>query len=399
MVNLRLILLLLCGLCVCGAQIKIDAQAAGMNSERLAAIPIRMREFVDQGQTAGMVTIVARHGHVASFDAVGYQDLETKQPMRRDSLFRIASLTKPVTCAAIMLLVDEGWVSLIDPVEKYLPEYKNLTMSSCAIRSGYACQSIAPSRAVNLEDLMTHTSGLPASGGVLAADAHSLADLVKRGPRTELLFEPGTHWSYSNLGIDILGRIVEIVSKQPFDRFLHDRIFSPLEMADTSFVVPPEKRERVAALYTYSETGLKKVAAEWGAAVIPSPAGGLVSSASDMLRFNEMMRAHGIGAGGRILSSAAVDLMTLSHTGDLKAGWSPGVGHGYGYEVIREPAGMFRYSSLGTYAKGGAYRTFEWVDPTKDLVGILMMQRTNGGGDTAAEINAFVAMSAAAIEK
>jgi CubicO group peptidase (beta-lactamase class C family) len=214
-----------------------------------------------------------------------------------------------------------------------------------------------------------------------------------------LLFEPGTQWNYSNIGIDILGRIVEIVAKQSFDQFLSERIFAPLGMKDTTFFVPAEKKDRMATLYTYTDGKLKRVDASWGtAAKIPSPAGGLVSTASDMLRFNEMMRNKGTLEGRRVLSSAAVELMTISHTGDMKAGWVPGVGHGFGYEVVRDTTGTFRYNSLGSYVKGGAYRTYEWVDPAKDLVGVIMMQRTNGGGDKAAEINAFVAMSAAAIE-
>jgi CubicO group peptidase (beta-lactamase class C family) len=379
---------------------RVDAGAAGMSAERLAAIPVRMKEFVDDGKTAGAVTIVARHGQVASFEAVGYQDLESKKPMRKDTLFRIASLTKPVTCAAIMILVDEGRVALVDPVDKYLPEYAGLKLNPCGARTGHACEAVAPSRAINLEDLMTHTSGLPASANLGAgAPPQSLAELVTRGAKSQLLFEPGTQWNYSNIGIDILGRIVEIVAKQSFDQFLSERIFAPLGMKDTTFFVPAEKKDRMATLYTYTDGKLKRVDAPWGtAAKIPSPAGGLVSTASDMLRFNEMMRNKGTLEGRRVLSSAAVELMTISHTGDMKAGWVPGVGHGFGYEVVRDATGTFRYNSLGSYVKGGAYRTYEWVDPAKDLAGVIMMQRTNGGGDTAAEINAFVAMSAAAIE-
>jgi CubicO group peptidase (beta-lactamase class C family) len=132
---------------------------------------------------------------------------------------------------------------------------------------------------------------------------------------------------------------------------------------------------------------------------IPSPAGGLVSTAADMLRFNEMMRCKGVLDGHRLLSAAAVESMTTSHTGDIKAGWVPGVGHGYGYEVVRDAAGMFRYNSIGSYVKGGAYRTYEWVDPEKDLVGIMLMQRTNGSDDITDELNSFMQMSAAAIEE
>jgi CubicO group peptidase (beta-lactamase class C family) len=375
--------------------------AAGMQSEVLANIPLRMKAFVDARKTAGVVTILARHGYVASFEAAGYSDLEKKITMRKDAIFRIASLTKPITCAAIMILVDEGRLSLVDPVEKYLPEYRGLRLNPCGSRAGYSCEPILPSHPINVEQLMTHTSGLPSSASTeKRSEPKTLAELVTQGAKSVLLFEPGTEWNYSNIGIDILGRLVEVISGKPFDTFLRDRIFSPLGMVDTYFVVPSEKQSRIATLYTYEDGALKAVPADWGTSKptdIPSPAGGLLSTAADMLRFNEMMRNGGALAGRRILSNAAVHLMTISHTGDMNAGWAPGVGHGYGYEVVRDVTGMYRYNSLGSFVKGGAYRTYEWVDPQKDLVGVIMMQRTNGGGDTADEINSFMQISAAAI--
>jgi CubicO group peptidase (beta-lactamase class C family) len=379
-----------------------NPESAGLNAQRLVAIPIRMKEYVEAHQTAGTVTIVARRGKVASFEATGYQDLESKKPMRKDSMFRIASLTKPITCAGIMALVDEGRISVIDPVEKFLPEYKGIKVGGCAGRSGYGCTGVAPSRAISIEDLMIHTSGLEGNvnshGGPEPA---TLADLVALGAKGQLLFDPGTHWNYSNVGYNALGRIIEIVSKQSYDAFLAQRIFEPLGMKDTYFFPPDEKLDRLATLYTLTDTGLKRSPAQFGGhqgPKIPMPAGGIVSTAEDIFRFNMMMRNKGSLDGRRVLSSAAVTLMTTSHTGDLKAGWVPGVGHGYGYEVVRNAEGMFRYNSIGSYVKGGAFRTYEWVDPEKDLVGVFMMQLTNGGGDTADEINSFVALSAAAVE-
>jgi CubicO group peptidase (beta-lactamase class C family) len=277
-----------------------------------------------------------------------------------------------------------------------------LKLNPCGARLGYNCESTAPSRPINIEDLMTHTSGLPPSAEPgNAPTASSLAELVTAGAKTQLLFEPGAQWSYSNIGFDILGRIIEVVSGQSFDRFLSERIFEPLGMKDAYFFVPAEKRQRIAALYEYRDAKLKRVGADEAAqrTQIPSPAGGLVSTADDLLRFNEMMRDKGSLSGRRVLSRAAVELMTTSHTGDIKAGWVPGVGHGFGYEVVRDTAGTFRYNSIGSYVKGGAYRTYEWVDPEKDLVGVILMQRTNGGGDVSDEINSFMAMSAAAIER
>ena len=219
-----------------------------------------MKEFVTAGKTAGVVTLVARHGQVASLEAVGYQDLESKTPMRTDTIFRIASVTKPVTCAAIMILVDEGRLSLIDPVEKFLPEFKGLRLNPCGTRGGYNCELVTPSRPVNLLDLMTHTSGL-ADGG-----AGTRQRRPPRWPngslgvsRATLIFEPGTAWNYSNLGIAALGRIIEVVTGQPFDQFLAERIFQPLAMTDTFFFVPPDKEKRVASVYRYEADGLKLV--------------------------------------------------------------------------------------------------------------------------------------------
>jgi CubicO group peptidase (beta-lactamase class C family) len=394
-----------CSLVVAAQQLKAvkpDPGAAGMNAAQVAMIPVRMQEYVDRHQTAGVVTLVARHGKVASFEAVGYRDVENKKPMRKDSMFRIASLTKPITCAGIMILADEGKISVIDPIEKYLPEYKNIKVRGCEGRAVYGCSGTAPSRPINIEDLMVHTSGLEGSlPKPDAMKATTLADLATFGAKTQLLFEPGTRWSYSNIGYDVLGRIIEVVAKQPYDAFLKEHIFDPLGMQDTSFFVPAEKLDRLSTLYTLTDGGLQRAAAQHGdqhGPKIPMPAGGLVSTAEDIFRFNMMMRNGGTLDGKRVLSRAAVTLMTVSHTGDLKAGWSPGVGHGYGYEVVRNAEGMFRYNSIGSFVKGGAYRTYEWVDPQKDLVGVLMMQLTNGGGDTADEINSFLQISGAAVE-
>ena len=374
---------------------KKDPQAAGMSAERLARIPARMKEFVDAGKTAGVVTLVARHGHVAALDAVGYQDLESKTPMRTDTIFRLASVTKPVTCAGIMILVDEGRVSLIDPVEKYLPEFKGLKLNPCGTLAGYNCSAVPPSRPVNILDLMTHTSGLP--GSVSDREPpNTLAERVAAVSHATLLFEPGTAWNYSNIGIAALGRVIEVVTGQPYDRFLAERIFQPLGMKDTYFFVPADKADRVASVYTYEATGLKKV--NMAPPKFPAPEGGLFSTAADMATFHQMLLDKGTLNGQRILSAAAVETMTTSYTGTMKAGFAPGVGHGFGFEVVREPLGTYRYNSIGSFVKGGAYRTYGWVDPAKDLVGIIFMQRTNGGGDAADEINSFMAMAAASIE-
>jgi CubicO group peptidase (beta-lactamase class C family) len=382
--------------------VRVKPEAAGMSSQRMAEIPARMNDFVDSGKAAGIVTAVMRHGKLVSLDSVGYQELEGKTPMRADTIFRIMSLTKPMTSAAIMLLVDEGRLSLIDPVEKYLPEFKGQKLNPCGSRVGYHCKPVTPVRPVDIEDLMTHTSGLPGSPGAgEGGPPKTLADLVHAGAKTELMFEPGTQWSYSNIGYSALGRVIEMISKQPYDEFMMRRLFRPLEMADTFFFVPKEKEGRVAAVYTPTGDRLRReqIAFPQRGSNIAMPAGGLFSTAADLLRLEQMLLNKGTLNGKRILSAAAVELLTTSQTGEIEAGWAPGMGHGLGFEVVRKPAGMFRYNSIGTFAKGGAYRTYEWVDPAKDLVGVLMMQRTHGEDDAFDEINRFMTLAAAAIEQ
>jgi len=385
---------------------KSDAALAGMSPALLARIPARMKEFVDAGKTAGIVTLVARHGHVASLEAVGFQDLEHKTPMRTDSIFRIMSVTKPVTCAGIMVLVDDGRLSLLDPVEKFVPEFKAVKVNPCGTRVGHNCELVAPLRPMNVLDLMTHTSGLGEAGGGRGGPAvapNSRAEQIAvNASRATLIFQPGSAWNYTNFGIAVLGRIIEVVSGKPYDQFMAESLFQPLGMKDSFFDVPADKASRVATVYTTGEDGkLRPLTLNTPAgARIPSPDSGLLSTAPDLARFNQMMLNKGTLNGKRVLSAAAVEAMTTSYTGDLKAGYAPGVGQGYGYEVVREALGMYRYTSIGSFEKAGVYRTYVWVDPAKDLVGIILMQRNTGGpaADLADEVNIFMAMAAAAVD-
>jgi CubicO group peptidase (beta-lactamase class C family) len=364
----------------------------GMDRERLARIPVRMQEFVDRGTTAGIVTLLMRHGDVALLSAVGLQDRESRKAMNTDTIFAIHSMTKPVTSTGIMILVDEGKVALIDPVEKYLPEFKGQKLTSGA----------APVRPVNLRDLLTHTSGYLGGGPeVKDRTRHTLAEVVSLEARQPLQYEPGTKWKYSNAGMAALGRIIEVVAGKPYERFIEERILHPLGMQDSFFFPPAEKRSRIAAAYTDEKGALvrAKVDLYKEGAKYAAPEGGLYSTATDMSRFYQMMLRGGALNGRRILSPAAVHLMTQVQTGDLPAGFAPGMGWGLGWGIVRSVEGMFRMQSVGTYGHGGAWRTMGWVDPSKDLVGVFLMQRTNGGGDIADEMNAFIQMAAAAIQK
>jgi CubicO group peptidase (beta-lactamase class C family) len=370
-----------------------------MDRERLARIPPRMQEFVDRGTTAGIVTLLMRHGHMALLSAVGWQDREARVPMSPDSIFAIHSMTKPVTSVGVMILVDEGRIALIDPVEKILPEFKGQKLASGG----------APKRPINLRDLLTHTSGYLGGAPELKDDrgrtGRTLAEVVSLEARQPLEYEPGAKWKYSNAGIAALGRVIEVVSGQPYEKFIAQRILEPLGMKDTSYWLPPDKsawRGRIAAVYTDDNGNLVRGFAQdhyREGAKYPGPEGGLFSTARDMARFYQMMLNSGELDGHRILSPAAMHLMTQVHTGDLTAGFAPGQGWGLGWGIVRNVDGEFRMSSIGTFGHGGAWRTLGFVDPAKDMVGVLLMQRTNNGGDVADEMNSFLQMAAAAVLK
>jgi len=374
-----------------GPATQVTATGSGLDPAVLANVRVRMQEFVDRGTAAGFVTLVARHGKVANLEAVGWQDRDSHTPMRTGSLFQIMSMTKPITCAAVMTLVDEGRISINDPVEKYLPEFKGQKLRSGA----------APLHGVTIRDLMTHTSGVPASSAKgFDRHGHTLAEVVAEAAQQPLDFEPGSKWSYSNNGIATLGRILEVLTGKTYEQAMSDRIFTPLGMRDTTFWMPQEKASRLASLYTdehgtLRHSGEDTLRKNWK---YPMPEGGLYSTASDLYRFYQMMLNRGTLAGHRVLSPAAVELMTTVQTGDLKTGFAPGVGYGLGWGIVKEVSGMFRYNSLGTYSHGGAYRTYAFVDPKRDLIGIILYQRTNVGGDLADEQTAFIQLANAAVQ-
>jgi CubicO group peptidase (beta-lactamase class C family) len=304
-------------------------------------------------------------------------------------------MSKPVTGVGVMILAEEGKLSVLDAVEKHLPEFHGQTL----------IDGSKPKHPITIRDLMTHTSGMP--GGSPAALKgprgnwdHTLAEVVALESQMKLEGEPGLKWRYSNAGIATLGRIIEVVSGQPFEKFIHDKIFSPLGMRDTFYFLPADKRSRLAAVYTDDNGVLKRHTGDpfREGSRYASPEGGIYSTATDLAAFYQMMLNHGVLGGRRILSRAGVDVMTALHTGDIPAGFAPGMGYGLTWSVVRAPEGMLRLNSIGAYGHGGAYRTYGWVDPAKDMLGVILLQRTNGGGDVADEINAFMALAASAIE-
>lgn len=356
--------------------------AADLDKERLQLIRPKIQAFVDQGEIAGAVTLVGRSSGVASLEAVGFQDLEKKIPMRTDSLFRIASMTKPVTAIGIMILVDEKKLSVDDPVAKHLPEFRDMKLK--AGDGAKAGKLVSPSRPILVRHLLTHTSGM--HGGLPRAPAdlyntrdHTLAEAVPMFAKEPLESEPGTKWSYCNVGMDTLGRIIEVVSGQRYEDFLKQRVFDRLGMVDTCFYPSDEQRARIAATYDKKEGRLVRTPRDIiglpPGAKYPIPAGGLYSTAGDLAKLYRMMLNRGELDGRRILSPESVATMTRVQTGELTSGFVNGMGFGFGWGVVRKPVEVTEMLSPGTFGHGGAFGTQGWIDPHKDLFVVLMIQR------------------------
>jgi CubicO group peptidase (beta-lactamase class C family) len=364
---------------------------AGLDPSKLSAIRARMQEFVEKNQAAGLVALVGRRGVTGCLDAVGWQDVENKVPMKPDTLFRIASMTKPITAIAVMMLEDEGKLSVDDAVEKHLPEFKGQMLVK--EKSGEAVTLVKSPRPITLKDLLTHTSGLPAPppglGDLYRSRHKTLAEAVLVYSQRPLDFAPGSRWSYCNTGIDTLGRVVEVASGKPFEAFLDERLFKPLGMKDTFFYPTAETLARTAVVYKKDGEKIARSDNFLGDPVngkFPLPAGGLYSTAADIARVCRLMLARGAWEGRRILSEASVEKMTRNHTGDLKAGFTPGIVMGLGWQIVGTPEGVTATLSPGTYGHGGAFGTQYWIDPARQLYVILMVQRAGFGNGDASDL-------------
>jgi CubicO group peptidase (beta-lactamase class C family) len=389
---------LACGLGLFAAEVVKEPAKTGLDPARLAKIPVRLKDFVDKGQAAGMVTLVARHGHVAALDAVRYTDFESKQPLRTDAIFQIHSMTKPMVCLGILMLVEEGKLALTDPVEKHLPEFRGLMVNE-------AGTLVKPQRLVTVRDLMTHTSGMmqnpPAGIGELHGALHkTLAEVVLVESQQPLLFQPGSKWSYSNNGIAALGRILEVYSGMPFEKFLETRLFKPLGMNDSYIFPPAEKHHRMPTAYLlkdgrtikYTSDPLGEGAMKFRVGAKYSlPEGGVYSTASDLFNMYQMMLNGGVWNGTRIISKASLEVMASNQTGDLRTS-QPGSGWGLGVYVVTSPTEATAMLSKGTYGHGGRYGTFFAIDPKKDMISIFMIHREDGSE----ERQAFLQMAYAA---
>jgi CubicO group peptidase (beta-lactamase class C family) len=365
-------------------------EKVGMSKERLHRINDAVQRYIDDGKLAGAVTLVARRGVVVHFEAQGLMDLESKKPMRKDSLFRMASTTKPVTAAAVLMLMEEGKLRLGDPVSRFLPEFK--TMKVAIAKAGSQDVDLVPAeREITLRDLLTHTSGL-GSGGLGSKDmaklmqaskpTDTLADAVPRLATLALDFQPGSQWRYSGGGaFDILGRVVEIASGLTFDQFLRQRLFEPLGMKDTFFTVPEDRRERLATVYRGTPKGLEKLTVPifFNRPNYFSGAGGLTSTAADFARFAQMLLIGGQGNGHRLLSPRTVELMGSNHVGGMFSGQlgrpEKGIGFGLGVEVVQDAVQAGWRRSNRSYGWDGAFGTIFWVDPKEQMIAVLMIQK------------------------
>ena len=380
------------------------AGAAEPDRAVLDTIPAKMQEFVKQGQIAGAVTVVGRHDGIVSFEAVGWRDLETRQPMTKETVFRIASMTKPITAIGVMILADEGKLAVEDEVEKHLPEFRGQML--LASRTPELVTLKRPSRKITIRDLLTHTSGLPGGmppglSDIYVRRNHTLAEVVMAVSQRPLNFEPGSKWSYCNAGMGVLGRVIEVASGQRYEEFLKRRIFDPLGMKDTAFYPSAEQLGRRAQTYGIKEGKLVAVPdtiiGPTRGAVYPIPAGGLHSTGADLARLYEMMLCRGSCQGKRILSEKAVKRMTSLQTGELKVGFVAEMGFGLGWGVVRQPAGVTAMLSPGTFGHGGAFGTQGWIDPKQDLFMVLLIQRVglrNGDASDMRRVLQAVAVSA-----
>ncbi|MCS6853097.1 MAG: beta-lactamase family protein [Gemmataceae bacterium] len=365
--------------------IVVVVPSAAQTAEPSSFLRSELQKLIDAKELSGVVTFVGNKDGVLDVQVLGMADLENHLPMQRDTVFRIASMTKPITALAVMQLVEEGKLSVDDPVEKHLPEFRGQML--VASRDQDTLTLKKPSRPITIKDLLTHTSGLPTyPAGV--ADLYQKRHLTLREAtlvvsQLPLLFEPGTRWSYSNTGIDTLGRIIEVVSGLPYDRYLAQRIFEPLRMYDTTPYPTAPQLRRLAM--TYAKKDGKLVATPGGVidyatnARHPVPAGGLFSTGDDLARLYQCLLNGGTLHGRRIIGAKTLADMTTIHTGDLKTGFVEGTGWGYGFAIVREPKGVTEKLSPGSYGHGGAFGTQAWIDPKRGTYAILLIQRSGGG--------------------
>jgi CubicO group peptidase (beta-lactamase class C family) len=379
-----------------------------MSAERLGRVREAVQRHVDAGSVTGAVTLVTRHGKIVHFESHGVMDNESKRPMPKDGIFRLASMSKPITAVAVMMLWEEGKIRLNDPVSRFITEFADtkVAIARPGARGGGppaagpgapgggrgaappAVDLVSATRAITVRDLLTHGSGLMSGGlGQQASPVaprqptDTLTTYIPRLGAVPLDFQPGTLWRYSGLaGFDVLSHIVEIASGQTFDRFLRERLFDPLGMKDTGFSASTEQTDRLVPLSRRGPNGLERTPDQAGLSSTTyfSGAGGMVSTAEDYAQFATMLVNGGELNGRRYLSPRTIALMSSNHTGDLVNGQfgrpARGMGFGLGVQVVEDPVAADLRQSKGTWGWAGAYGTNVNIDPVEKMVTIIMMQ-------------------------
>jgi CubicO group peptidase (beta-lactamase class C family) len=390
-----------------GLPMAASPEAVGFDAGRLKRLDDYMDGVVAAGRVPGMTTLLMRHGKVVEFRAWGKASLDTGAPMTKDAIFRIYSMSKPITGVAMMILFEEGKWRLDDPVTRYVPEFKDLQVMTVDASGNTALEPMR--RPPTMREIMSHTAGFGYGLGqtspvdrmyrekrVLAANG--LKEMIDRTAQIPLKFQPGTDWSYSN-AVDIQGYIVEKISGEPFGQFLQERIFRPLKMADTGFFTGPERAARLAALYVGDPKTGKIVEAKdlFGEAPpdytkapsMESGGGGMVSTTTDYARFCAMLAGKGELDGVRILAPETVELMDtnvipkdvlVKSNGTSGVRFNEAVGFGLDFMVVKDPRAAGTLEGRNTMSWGGAAGTWFWIDPTNDLVFVGMIQRLGGSG-------------------
>ena len=366
---------------------KAEPAEVGLSAKALEGIEPALQKIVNDGEIAGAVALVMRHGKVAYVGVVGDRDLASDASMTEDTIFAIASMSKPITCVAAMTLVEAGTLGLDDPVGDYLPELKGQrVLGDPKDDVGDEIATVPADRPVTIRHLLAHTSGF-AYGGFLAADprlarAYERANVMDRDVKTiaeqvgrlaevPLAHQPGAGWTYG-LSHDVLGRVIEVVSGRGFDDYLQEHLFTPLDMTDTSFYVPESKRERLATIYRAGRDGdLVEIPRDPGSETMFSGGGGLYSTARDYARFAQMLLDGGTLDGAQILRPESIELMITNQIGEKTAF---GGKYGLGFGLDFEPAGDGEEPTLDLYHWGGLFSTNFWIDPRDDLVGVIMTQ-------------------------
>jgi CubicO group peptidase (beta-lactamase class C family) len=382
----------------------------GMSAERLSRVGAAMQQLVDEGRLAGVVTYVARNGRVVHHEAFGHADRESRAPMKRDTIFRIASQTKALTSVAAMMLVEEGRLTLADPVSRFIPAFKRTTVAVAPPADaveGTPVSAVPAKREITVRDLLTHTAGIGYGTGIAAAQWQAagiqgwyfadrdepVAAVVERMAALPMDAQPGERYVYG-YNTDVLGVVVEKVSGQTLADFLEKRITRPLGMVDTVFYLRPDQKGRLAAVYAAKEDGSIVLATDPktgqghyvdGPRVAHAGGAGLLSTARDYGRFLQMMLNGGELEGVRLLSPKTVELMTVNHVGSLFAersasGADAGMGFGLGFDVVLDLGRNGRYGTVGAFGWGGAYHTNYWADPKEKLVAVVMTQLLPAGG-------------------